>query len=280
MSSKSGWSNLYHYDPVIAVAGVAAGLYTVAGAVVLWQTIKYKKKYMHTVTVTAFCEAVGYYLRLYSGQHTANLDAYIPTALFLLLPPLVLAVASYRTLAHIMRMANIDTGRRAVKLIENAFLYLDIIAFFTQAAGSGMLAIQSMANTGNKIAIAGMAISCLNFLVFATVIAVIHKATIRESPDVYRMHVKPLFFALYINIICLNIRSIYRLVEFADGFFGYVNTHEVFFLVFDTLLIFICICAWIAIPAGKYLQFQQILPSINATEDYQLGPYEEKSMEQ
>lgn len=53
---KDGWSNLYHYDPVIAVAGVAAGLYSVACAVVLWQTIKYKKKYMHTVTVTAFCE--------------------------------------------------------------------------------------------------------------------------------------------------------------------------------------------------------------------------------
>lgn len=113
-----------------------------------------------------------------------------------------------------MRMANINTGRRTVKIIENAFLYLDIIAFFTQAAGSGMLAIQSMANTGNKIAIAGMAISCANFLVFATVIVIIHRATIRESPDIYRMHVRPLFFALYVNIVCLNIRSIYRLIEF------------------------------------------------------------------
>jgi hypothetical protein len=56
MSSKSGWSNLYHYDPIIPVAGVAAGLYTVAFIAVLWQTIKYKKRYMHTVTVTAFCE--------------------------------------------------------------------------------------------------------------------------------------------------------------------------------------------------------------------------------
>ncbi|KAJ2964755.1 hypothetical protein NQZ79_g274 [Umbelopsis isabellina] len=302
MSSKSGWSNLYHYDPVIPVAGVAAGLYTLAFAVVLWQTIKYKKKYMHTVTVTAFCEAAGYYLRIYSGQNTGNLSAYIPTALFLLLPPLVLAVASYRTLAHIMRMANINTGRKAVKVIENAFLYLDIIAFFTQAAGSGMLAIQRMANTGNKIAIAGMAISCLNFLVFASVIVIIHRATVRESPDVYRMHVRPLFLALYINIVCLNIRSIYRLVEFgeyhlilytpiniginylyfnyliADGFFGYVNTHEVFFLVFDTLLIYICICTWIAIPAGKYLQFQVTLPSINAADDYKLETYSEKSI--
>jgi hypothetical protein len=115
-----------------------------------------------------------------------------------------------------MRVANINTGRKAIKIIENAFLYLDIIAFFTQAAGSGMLAIQSMANTGNKIAIAGMAISCVNFLVFASVIVFIHRATARESPDIYRTHVRPLFLALYINIICLNIRSIYRLIEFGE----------------------------------------------------------------
>jgi hypothetical protein len=56
MSSKSDLSNLYHYDPIILIAEVAACLYTIAFVVVLWQTIKYEKRYMHTVTVTAFCK--------------------------------------------------------------------------------------------------------------------------------------------------------------------------------------------------------------------------------
>ncbi|KAH8555115.1 RTA-like protein [Umbelopsis sp. PMI_123] len=222
---------------------------------------------MHTVTVTAFFEAVGYYLRIYSGQNTDNLNAYIPTALLLLLPPLVLAVASYRTLAHAMRESGIKTGKRAIKTIENAFLYLDILAFLTQASGSGLLAIQSMANTGNKIAIAGMAISCCNFLVFAGTIYMIHRAVIREAPEFYQSNLRPVFLALYLNIIGLNIRSIYRLIEFADGFFGYVNTHEVFFLIFDTLLIFLCVCTWIAFPPGKYLTGNSPLESPSQSEE-------------
>jgi hypothetical protein len=116
-----------------------------------------------------------------------------------------------------MRQSAIKAGKRAVKTIENAFLYLDIIAFFTQAAGSGMLAMQSMAVIGNKIAIAGMAISCANFLVFAGTINFIHRATMRENPEYYRSNLRPVFLALYLNILGLNIRSIYRLIEFGKS---------------------------------------------------------------
>jgi hypothetical protein len=119
-----------------------------------------------------------------------------------------------------MRVSGIKTGNKLIRTIENAFLYLDILAFFTQAAGSGMLVIQSMANTGNKIAIAGMAISVANFVIFACAIFYIHQATRRESPEYYNANLRPVFLALYINIICLIIRSIYRLVEFGRS--GYM----------------------------------------------------------
>jgi len=89
---ENGWSNLYHYDPIIPVAIVAGVLYTLAFIIVAWQTRKYHKKYMHTVSSTAFCkqlfdwivdtsiidiyyplvEAVGYYIRIYSGNHTGK----------------------------------------------------------------------------------------------------------------------------------------------------------------------------------------------------------------
>ncbi|KAI8582338.1 hypothetical protein K450DRAFT_228518 [Umbelopsis ramanniana AG] len=278
-AAANGWSNLYHYDPIIPVAIVAGVLYTLACIVVAWQTRKYHKKYMHTVTCTAFFEALGYYIRIYSGKHTGLLGAYIPTALLLLLPPLVLAVASYRTLAHVMRESGITTGKKAIKIIESAFLYLDILAFFTQAAGSGMLVSQGLANTGNKIAIAGMAISCVNFVIFAGTIAVIHRAALREAPVFYKSNLRPVFLALYLNIIGLIIRSFYRLVEFADGFFGYINTHEVFFLFFDTLLIFLCICTWIAFPPGKYLKGNAPLtpPNENGDDYYNLETQKEEA---
>ena len=53
---QNPWKNLYHYDPIIGVAIAAAALYTIAFIIVVWQTRKYKMKYMHTVSVTALCK--------------------------------------------------------------------------------------------------------------------------------------------------------------------------------------------------------------------------------
>jgi hypothetical protein len=55
-AAKNGWSNLYHYDPIIGIAVAAAVLYTIAFVIVTWQTRKFRLKYMHTVSVTAFCK--------------------------------------------------------------------------------------------------------------------------------------------------------------------------------------------------------------------------------
>lgn len=48
----------------------------------------------------------------------------------------------------------------------------------------------------------------------------------------------------------------------------YVNTHEVFFLIFDTLLILLCVVTWIAFPPGKYLGERTAVPSPADSEEY------------
>jgi hypothetical protein len=55
-AAQNGWSNLYHYDPIIGIAVAAAVLYTIAFVIVTWQTRKFRLKYMHVVSVTAFCK--------------------------------------------------------------------------------------------------------------------------------------------------------------------------------------------------------------------------------
>ncbi|GAB5593895.1 hypothetical protein Unana1_08795 [Umbelopsis nana] len=264
---QNPWKNLYHYDPIIGVAIAAAALYTIAFIIVVWQTRKYKMR--HPSSIHSNC-AISATTTIGVGRRKLpNVGAFVRAAPDLNFETEVEITNSHQPCLHSrMRVSGIKTGKKLIRTIENAFLYLDILAFFTQAAGSGMLVIQSMANTGNKIAIAGMAISVANFVIFAGAIFYIHQATRRESPEYYNANLRPVFLALYINIICLIIRSIYRLVEFADGFFGYVNTHEVFFLVFDTLLILICVVTWIIFPAGKYLQNRSGMQSPETVVDY------------
>lgn len=65
---------------------------------------------------------------------------------------------------------------------------------------------------------------------------------------------KPVFFALFSSIFLMFIRNVYRVVEFADGgFVSNVAAHEVYFYVFDSLMIFLTVCIMSVWHFGLYL---------------------------
>jgi FtsH-binding integral membrane protein len=61
-----------------------------------------------------------------------------------------------------------------------------------------------------------VAISCINFMTFAGVILYLRVDIRRESVQVHNTDIQRLFVVLYVNIICLIVRSIYRLVAFVS----------------------------------------------------------------
>ena len=49
--------------------------------------------------------------------------------------------------------------------------------------------------------------------------------------------------ALYVTSALILVRSIVRVVEYLDGYDGYLMRHEVFIYVFDALLMFLAVTA-------------------------------------
>jgi hypothetical protein len=104
-------------------------------------------------------------------------------------------------------------------MVEYLFLCFDIIAFLTQASGTGLIVIQPIANIAVGIAIVGLAISVVNFISFTLVVWHVFRAARREQPDLYRLQFRSLFVALFINGICLTLGSIYRVIEYGRFLF-------------------------------------------------------------
>lgn len=86
-------------------------------------------------------------------------------------------------------------GPRLVKWIENVFLYMDIAAFITQDSGGGLMAQPKLAEIGTYTALAGMAISCVNFVTFVGVILYLHVNIRRESVHVYNRGIQRLLWS-------------------------------------------------------------------------------------
>lgn len=64
---------------------------------------------------------------------------------------------------------------------------------------------------------------------------------------------RPVFRVLYATIVLLYVRNIFRIIEFAQGFYGYLATHEVFLYTFDFLEIFLCMVLFTAFHFGFYM---------------------------
>lgn len=102
-----------------------------------------------------------------------------------------------------------------------------------QAAGS----LEALED-GSKIIIAGLFVQLFCFGCFIVISVAFHLAinkqpTGRSASDIpWRKHLK----ALYLGSALIMVRSIFRAVEYLQGFNGYLLSHEVYLYVFDALL--------------------------------------------
>lgn len=112
----------------------------------------------------------------------------------------------------------------------------------------------SAMKTGEHITIGGLCVQ-LVFFTFFLITSVVFHLRIRSRPTQQTLktrkdHVlrithtwESVLWALYIASILILVRSIFRLIEYAQGNDGYLISHEVFMYVFDAVLMFFAMVA-------------------------------------
>jgi len=251
---------VFGYQPNKALCIAAIVIFAVLCIGITIQNTRTKAWYMFVVTVTALTEIGGYIARYFMADIKPGRNAFIAMDVLLILSPNALALVNYWTVGLIVqRVANGGKIEGALswvnpKTISGLFLTSDFIAFAIQGAAAGLLTGTDPHNqkTGQSVMLAGLAVQMAFFTLFAFITIYVH--SVPSFNLRHNKHVRPAFYALYITIILLTLRSIYRFMEFADQG-GYVARHEVFFYVFDTLVVIGGMTTYIILPFGKYLNF-------------------------
>lgn len=89
--------------------------------------------------------------------------------------------------------------------------------------------------SGQNILMAGLAINLASFCFFFTLIIWYEVATRRIVQGRKRSY-SPIIYAAMFSQIFLIGRSIYRVIEFRQGYFSRIATTEIYFYFFDTLI--------------------------------------------
>ena len=247
----------FHYNPSVVVAAIALGGYTIITIISLVLTRRYGRGFMYIIPAMGLMEMLGYATRIVVAKQE-TLNPYIASALFILLPPIALALVNYIVAGRMLRVAN-----KAVRVIfwevsadrvAKVFFWTDVACFFLQASGSSLLAVGNVqvSNIGTAIVVLGLSIQ---FAFIVAYIWVLHRISTDPFFGLSEVQaLKYVFVGLRITVFFLFVRNIYRIAEYATGFQGPIQTTEWTMYVFETLTIFLCFITYCVFHFGRLLQ--------------------------
>ncbi|QKX58044.1 uncharacterized protein TRUGW13939_05164 [Talaromyces rugulosus] len=246
---------LYRYDPSIGAAVVFIILFIIASGIHTYQAARTRAWFLIPFVVGGHFEWIGYIGRAISGTEAPDFttNPYILQTLLLLIAPTLYAATIYMELGRIVVLTDGEAHcfiRR--RWLTKLFLIGDIISFIMQGGGGGIMASGNLSalKTGENIIIGGLVIQLIFFSLFVTTSIKFHLG-LRSSPSRKLLHSQPPWerhmYALYGGSALIFIRSLFRLIEYAQGNDGYLVSHEVYMYIFDAvpMILIMAVFAWV-----------------------------------
>lgn len=265
----------YNYDPSFAAAAIFVILFAASTLLHIFQLVRKRTWYFIPFVIGGIFEAIGYAGRALSAKETPDwtLMPYIMQSILLLLGPTFFAASIYMILGRLIRLTNGEAHSivRAT-LVTKIFLVGDIMSFFAQSAGGGMLAkakSQDDQKNGERIIIIGLLIQIAFFGFFIVVSALFHyrialypTARSRKVQVPWRRYL----WILYIASGLIMVRSIYRLLEYVQGKEGVLQSKEAYIYVLDAALMFVVAAIFNAFHPSQIINKESM-----STEVYDVG---------
>ncbi|PWY92368.1 RTA1 domain protein [Aspergillus heteromorphus CBS 117.55] len=241
----AGGYYLWKYLPSITAAAIFAVLFggiTCVHCFKLWRT---RAWFNVPFVVGGAFEFIGYIFRIVCYNNTASITSYSVQSVLILLAPVLYAASVYMTLGRIIRSIHAEElSVVPVSWLTRLFVISDIVAFWVQGGGAGLMVMQNMATVSKVIVIVGLVIQMAMFSFFIVTSVVFYRRAQQIPPTAggvpWRQHMNTLFAVSGFILI----RSIYRVVEYTMGMDGYFLTHEWPLYVFDAVLMWLVMVIW------------------------------------
>ena len=263
----------YDYQPSLPLACVALSVFALAGVAMTVLTEKYRRRFVHLLSITALCEALGYASLIVSIERSGKGDIYpfyVMTQVLVVLSPNLIQAAEYWKVGIVLSHSpELTRGRKMLsgKFITTLFACSDLFALGVQAIGISIWAKSESSGTpdpdtirrGSAITLVGLGIQLFSFFIFTVLAIWTHRnaKNLRNRPET-----KSLFRGMYIIMAFLYIRNIFRFASFTQNTIlvwppsptTYVLSHqEVLFYCLDAIPIAIIFLTYILLHPGRLL---------------------------
>ena len=233
--------SIWYYAPNKAAPIVFIVLFFISGIIHTYQTIHHKS--WRTTILLPWAAALmiaGFAIREVGAHHTDNLTYLIASTVLIMSGPPVYALINYfilsRVLFYIPYLAPMHPGR-----VATTFVGLDAVCEILIGQGAWRMANSSMTEKqrklGANLVTASLCLQVALFGSFGLLAAQFH--TRARKANVLSKDLRIVLYVLYVSAAIVTIRCIYRLVEYIEGWDSTIYKNEVFFWVFEAVIMFL-----------------------------------------
>lgn len=214
-------------------------------------------------------ELIGWASRTWAAKCPYNRDAFLSQIVTLIIAPVFFSAALYVLLGKLISDMGRASSILSPKWYAIVFCTCDVVSLIIQAAGGAMA---SMADTdeeqdrGTHIMEGGIVFQLATMTLFGVLMGDFARRIMSRRTglrDSVTPSLKLILVAMLVSFVMIYIRSIYRTIELAQGWRGYLITHEAYFIALDAATMVIAVAVFIPIDpavmwfARKYAPAKQ-----------------------
>ncbi|KAF9432902.1 hypothetical protein BGZ76_010166 [Entomortierella beljakovae] len=295
-------NSILSYQPSKALNSLFGALYIILSIFYIYYVRLHRDKWAICLPVGAVFSGIGFFTRLSLDPYNFELAKFATQQMFVVVSPSAFLAFVYllygRFIAAIdpnFSMEN-KSGSKKQKskfsfipplIVGRIFIISDIITFLVQCAAGGMQAAAgatnpTLAEVGDKLYLIGVSAQGVSYILFTILLTVAFSRLIKDRkknhPDQLRKGWtgldKPtltIVGGLYFSSIFIIIRSVFRIVEFSQGYDGYLIRHEVYLFVLDAAPLVLAIGIWAIIWPTVLLQRIAVLSRANQITPMSVG---------
>lgn len=212
-------------------------------------------------------EILGFAGRIWSSQNIMNFNAFVLQLVCLTLAPCFMMAGIYYVIAQLTLIYGRKFSLLRPMQYSLIFILCDIISIVLQALGGGMaaysLSIFESSKSGTHIMVAGLAYQVFTIAVFQLFWYIflfqVWKSYRKYGDAEFNpkfAHIRQrkwlIYFIVAVSfaVVLIFVRSIYRLIELAEGWSSTLATDEIYFMILEALMVSLASCVLSFMPPG------------------------------
>lgn len=246
----------FEYLPSLSLNALLLALFSLSLLVSVGQGAWYRTwTFTFAMVCGNICEVLGYMGRVMANSDPFDMTAFLIQICCLTFGPAFFAAGIYLCLSRIVSIYGADISRLRPIRYTQIFISCDFVSLVLQGAGGGMASVSTQnggsAATGTNVMIAGLAFQVFTLALFMLLCAeyafrVVTSgrqlnptfAHLRDSKQ-FKGFLGMIAFAT----VCIQIRSVYRLIELSQGWEGALIAHENYFFILEGVMVIAAVLA-------------------------------------